>query len=146
MGRAASTSSRRRISVAQSCRPSRQANVVLTLPGIDGFEVARPIRAFSTTYVIMVSARDEEIDTLMGHDAGADDYLTRPFSPRELRARLEAMLRHHRRESTMRPEDAGAAHQLATTTVAPPARTIGEPADEDQGWHRHRGLRINADL
>ena len=116
----------------------------ISLPGIDGFEVARRIRTFSDTYVIMVSARDEEIDTLMGLDAGADDYLTKPFRPRELRARIEAMLRRHRRESTMRPEDVGAAHQLTTPTFAP--RAIGEPADENQGWHRHRGLRINADL
>ena len=45
----------------------------ISLPGIDGFEVARQIRAFSSTYIIMLSARDEEIDTLMGLDAGADD-------------------------------------------------------------------------
>ena len=68
----------------------------VSLPGIDGFEVARRIRSFSNTYVIMLSARDEEIDTLMGLDAGADDYLTKPFRPRELRARIEAMLRRYR--------------------------------------------------
>src|SRR3954447_18246279 len=67
----------------------------ISLPGIDGFEVARRIRAFSTTYIVMLSARDEEIDTLMGLDAGADDYLTKPFRPRELRARIEAMLRRY---------------------------------------------------
>src|SRR4051794_11673862 len=65
----------------------------ISLPGIDGFEVARRIRAFSSTYIVILSARDEEIDTLMGLDAGADDYLTKPFRPRELRARIEAMLR-----------------------------------------------------
>ena len=53
----------------------------ISLPGIDGFEVARQIRSFSPTYIIMLSARDEEIDTLMGLDAGADDYLTKPFRP-----------------------------------------------------------------
>ncbi len=67
----------------------------ISLPGIDGFEVARQIRSFSSTYIIMLSARDEEIDTLMGLDAGADDYLTKPFRPRELRARIEAMLRRY---------------------------------------------------
>src|SRR6476620_4331514 len=67
----------------------------ISLPGIDGFEVARRIRAFSMTYIVMLSARDEEIDTLMGLDAGADDYLTKPFRPRELRARIEAMLRRY---------------------------------------------------
>ncbi len=69
----------------------------VSLPGIDGFEVARRIRSFSRTYIIMLSARDEEIDTLMGLDAGADDYLTKPFRPRELRARIEAMLRRYHR-------------------------------------------------
>ena len=67
----------------------------ISLPGIDGFEVARQIRGFSSTYIVMLSARDEEIDTLMGLDAGADDYLTKPFRPRELRARIEAMLRRY---------------------------------------------------
>ena len=53
------------------------------LPGIDGFEVARRIRSFSDNYVIMVSARNQEIDTLMGLAAGADDYLTKPVRPRD---------------------------------------------------------------
>jgi two-component system response regulator QseB len=65
----------------------------VSLPGIDGFEVARRIRGFSNTYVIMLSARNEEIDTLMGLDAGADDYLTKPFSLDELAARMRALLR-----------------------------------------------------
>ena len=63
--------------------------------------MARQIRRFSSTYIIMLSARDEEIDTLMGLDAGADDYLTKPFRPRELRARieqLEAILREQRED------------------------------------------------
>src|SRR4028119_1644729 len=73
----------------------------ISLPGIDGFEVARQIRSFSSTYIIMLSARAEEIDTLMGLDAGADDYLTKPFRPRELRARIEAMLRRYHLSPTM---------------------------------------------
>ena len=63
------------------------------MPGIDGFEVARRIRAFSNTYVIMLSARSDEIDTLMGLDAGADDYLTKPFNIDELLMRVRAILR-----------------------------------------------------
>jgi DNA-binding response OmpR family regulator len=76
----------------------------VSLPGIDGFEVARQIRSFSPTYIIMLSARDEEIDTLMGLDAGADDYLTKPFAPKELSARIRALLRR------ARPASPGHAH------------------------------------
>jgi two-component system OmpR family response regulator len=68
----------------------------VSMPGMDGFETAKRIRGFSSTYLIMLTARDEEIDTLMGLDAGADDYLTKPFRPRELRARIDAMLRRPR--------------------------------------------------
>lgn len=65
----------------------------LGLPGIDGFEVARRIRAGSECYIIMISARTDEAETLMGLGAGADDFITKPFRPRELRARIDAMMR-----------------------------------------------------
>jgi two-component system OmpR family response regulator len=68
----------------------------VSMPGIDGFETAKRIRAISATYIVMLTARDDEIDTLQGLQAGADDYLTKPFRPRELRARVEAMLRRPR--------------------------------------------------
>ncbi|HJU40764.1 MAG TPA: response regulator [Tahibacter sp.] len=63
------------------------------LPGRDGVDVCRDIRAFSTIPIIMVTARVDEIDRLIGLDAGADDYVCKPFSPRELLARLAAVLR-----------------------------------------------------
>ena len=66
------------------------------MPGMDGFETAKRIRAFSHTYLIMLTARADEIDTLQGLQSGADDYVTKPFRPRELRARIEAMLRRPR--------------------------------------------------
>lgn len=68
----------------------------VSMPGMDGFEVAKRLRTFSQTYIVMLTARDEEIDTLQGLEAGADDYLTKPFRPRELRARIDAMLRRPR--------------------------------------------------
>ncbi|MCU6481400.1 response regulator transcription factor [Arthrobacter sp. A2-55] len=68
----------------------------LGLPDIDGFEVARRIRLFSDCYIIMLTARGDELDTLLGLETGADDYLTKPFRPRELRARVGAMLRRPR--------------------------------------------------
>lgn len=68
----------------------------LGLPGIDGLEVCRQMRTFSDAYVVMLTARDSEIDTIVGLSVGADDYLTKPFSPRELVARIRAMLRRPR--------------------------------------------------
>jgi DNA-binding response OmpR family regulator len=68
----------------------------LMLPGFDGIEVCRQMRAFSDAYVLMLTARSEEIDRIVGLTVGADDYLTKPFSPRELVARLKALLRRPR--------------------------------------------------
>jgi len=66
------------------------------LPGIDGLEVLRQLRAFSDVYVILVTARTEEVDKLVGLGVGADDYVTKPFSPREVTARVKAVLRRDR--------------------------------------------------
>ena len=63
------------------------------LPGIDGFEVCRRVRARSEVPVIMLTARDEEVDRVLGLELGADDYVPKPFSPRELVARVKAVLR-----------------------------------------------------
>jgi len=63
------------------------------LPGMDGFDVCREIRARSGVPVIMLTARDEEVDRVAGLELGADDYVTKPFSPRELVARMKAVLR-----------------------------------------------------
>jgi two-component system alkaline phosphatase synthesis response regulator PhoP len=68
----------------------------LNLPGMDGVEVAARLRAESDVYIIMLSARSEESDRVAGLRIGADDYLTKPFSPRELVARVEAILRRRR--------------------------------------------------
>jgi DNA-binding response OmpR family regulator len=70
------------------------------LPGVDGVEVCRQLRLFSDAYVIMLTARDTEIDTVVGLSVGADDYVTKPFSPRELMARIRAMLRRPRHVRT----------------------------------------------
>jgi DNA-binding response OmpR family regulator len=63
------------------------------LPGIDGLEALRQLRTFSDVYVILVTARAEEVDKLVGLGVGADDYVTKPFSPREVAARVKAVLR-----------------------------------------------------
>lgn len=68
----------------------------LGLPGLDGVEICRQIRMFSDCYIIMLTARAEEVDRLVGLSVGADDYVTKPFSPRELMLRVKAMLRRPR--------------------------------------------------
>jgi DNA-binding response OmpR family regulator len=71
----------------------------LGLPGMDGIEVCRQIRTFSDCYIMMLTARAEEVDTLIGLTVGADDYMTKPFSPRELSARIAVLMRRPRRET-----------------------------------------------
>ncbi len=68
----------------------------VNLPGFDGFEVLRQARTFTDAYVIMLTARAEEIDRIVGLSVGADDYLVKPFSPRELVVRVKALLRRPR--------------------------------------------------
>lgn len=77
----------------------------IMLPGLDGFEVCRVLRKEMSTPILMLTARDDEIDRIVGLEVGADDYLTKPFSMRELMARVRAMLRRVR----MILEDAAAA-------------------------------------
>ncbi len=83
------------IEIARADRPDLIVLDVM-LPGIDGIEVCRQIRQFSDAYIIMLTARDEEVDKVLGLSMGADDYLVKPFSPRELIARIRAMLRRPR--------------------------------------------------
>lgn len=100
----------------------------VNMPGMDGFETARRIRALSPTYIVMLSARTEEIDALQGLEAGADDYVAKPFRPRELRARIDAMLRRPRHH------------------VSAPATTRSTDAAGRSDWLEHKGLRLNADM
>lgn len=77
---------------AQECSPNLMILDVM-LPGLDGIEVCRRVQQLRPIPVIMVTARDEETDKIIGLGVGADDYLTKPFSPRELVARVKALLR-----------------------------------------------------
>ena len=93
----------------------------LGLPGIDGVEVCRQVRTFSDAYVVMLTARAEEIDKLIGLSVGADDYLTKPFSPRELVARVRAMLRRPRTDSTTTDVQV---RRFGDLTIDPEAREV----------------------
>jgi DNA-binding response OmpR family regulator len=74
----------------------------LNLPGLDGLEVCRRLRQFSDAYIVMLTGRDDEVDKLVGLSAGADDYIVKPFSGRELVARVRAMLRRPRSDAPER--------------------------------------------
>jgi DNA-binding response OmpR family regulator len=90
----------------------------LGLPDLDGVEVCRQLRAAgSDAYVIMLTARDDEIDRLIGLEIGADDYLRKPFSPRELRARAMAMMRRPRRVDRAGTPDSPAILRFGRLTV-----------------------------
>ncbi|HUF53265.1 MAG TPA: response regulator transcription factor [Dehalococcoidia bacterium] len=73
----------------------------IMLPGIDGMEICRRVRARSETPIIMLTARGEEMDKLLGLELGADDYVTKPFSPRELTARVKTVLRRTRQSNNV---------------------------------------------
>ena len=92
------------------------------LPGIDGFDVCRKIRALASTPIVMLTARDEEADRIVGLELGADDYVTKPFSLRELSARIKAVLRRTERAlgapDTVVLGDVVLAHGSREVTVA----------------------------
>ena len=103
----------------------------LGLPDIDGFEVSRQIREFSDAYIVMLTARTEELDTLIGLESGADDYLTKPFRPRELRARIAAMMR--------RPRTVPDAAEAAAGVEA----SADGQVHPERGNYSHNGLELS---
>lgn len=125
---------------------SEHSPVLVTLdvnmPGIDGFETAKRIRAFSSAYIIMLTARDEEIDALQGLGAGADDYVLKPFRPRELRARAEAMLRRPRLVEPS-PVIEGVSAVTAPVVVAAPAADLARA--QSVTVLRHNGVVLDPD-
>lgn len=106
----------------------------VSLPGIDGFEVARRVRSASSTYIVMISAMGDEIDVLQGLEAGADDYIVKPFRPRELRARLGAMLRRPRSvvDGTGPVTDGSQSGSVAEGGVLDAAAGAGRTGAEDR--------------
>lgn len=97
----------------------------LMLPGLDGLEVCRRIQADRSVPVLMLTAKDDETDVLVGLGVGADDYLTKPFSPRELVARIRAILRR-----AERAQGSGEVIRLGEVTVDPARRRVTRAGDE----------------
>jgi DNA-binding response OmpR family regulator len=100
----------------------------LMLPGVDGVEACRRIRAFSDAYIVMLTARAEEADKIVGLSTGADDYVTKPFSPGELMARVRAM---RRRPRATRPESTPVRRfgDLSVDVAAREVRRGGDPVE-----------------
>lgn len=101
------------------------------LPDIDGFEVLRRVRGFSDAYVVMLTGRSDEPDVLYALQSGADDYITKPFRPREMRARIAAMMRRPRRQQYGAPP-------VVSQTMQPVAA-----AGLSEGVFRHNGLALD---
>ena len=92
----------------------------LMLPGLDGMEVCRRIRAHRNVPIIMLSARGDEVDKVLGLEMGADDYVTKPFSPRELVSRVKANLRRAKVATTTTEDPI----RVGDLEVDPAARTV----------------------
>ncbi len=125
----------------------RDATVVtldVGLPDIDGYEVLRRIRQFSDAYVVMLTARTDELDTLTALHTGADDFLSKPFRPRELRARVAAMMRRPRQDSRATPP--GGSFVSGPDAGRPEAAgpdAAGSATPVDNSVLRHNGLALN---
>jgi DNA-binding response OmpR family regulator len=146
-----------------NCSSASRPDLVLLdvmLPGLDGFEVCKQLRQRSTVPIIMLSARGEEVDRVMGLEAGADDYVTKPFSVRELRSRVRAALRRAampavatgetppievgdlvidpaRRRVSVRGEDVELTHlefELLTTMAYAPGRVFTRDMLLERAW------------
>jgi len=108
------------LEVAPYVRRARPSLVLLDLmlPGRDGVEVCRELRAFSAVPIIMVTARIDELDRLLGLDVGADDYICKPFSPREVLARVKALLRRADGHLAAAPPAHGFQHDAEAQRIA----------------------------
>ena len=113
------------VSAIEAARALNPEVVVLDwmLPGLDGMGVLRELRRFSEAYVVMLTARSEEVDKIVGLSTGADDYLTKPFSPGELMARIRAMLRRPRGGGPGLPE-VPPPLKLGDLTIDPGSREV----------------------
>jgi DNA-binding response OmpR family regulator len=96
----------------------------LMLPGLDGLEVCRQLRRDNTVPILMLTAKDDEVDKIVGLEVGADDYMTKPFSMRELLARIRAMLRRSRMQQPATSDEAERSLQFGDLEVEPLQRQV----------------------
>src|SRR6476661_1989606 len=115
----------------------------LGLPDLDGIEVCRRVRDVSQAYVVMISARTDEIDRLMGLEIGADDYLTKPFSPRELQARVNAMFRRPRTGGSNGVTETPGPGAKAAPPTADPSAAEGARVEVAHSLVRHGRIAVD---
>ena len=96
----------------------------LGLPGLDGLEVCRQVRTFTDCYILMLTARDDETDRIIGLGVGADDYIGKPFSPREVVARVNAVLRRPRPSKASAAEIPPEERRFGDVRIDPAAREV----------------------
>ena len=108
----------------------------LMLPKVDGLEVAKRVRAKHTTPIIMVTAKDSELDKVLGLELGADDYVTKPFSNRELVARVKANLRREATAQAPAEEDKNTDIKVGDITIHPEAYTVTKRGENINLTHR----------
>ena len=96
----------------------------LGLPGLDGLEVCRQVRTFSDCYILMLTARDDETDRIIGLGVGADDYIGKPFSPREVVARVNAVLRRPRPSKASASETPAEERRFGDVRIDPASREV----------------------
>ncbi len=111
------------LTMARSLRPALVVLDVM-LPGLDGIEVCRKLNQETDTYVLMLTARSDEVDKLIGLSVGADDYLTKPFSPRELVARVKAILRRSLKKTLPPTNGCRPCLQFAKLVIDPERREV----------------------
>ncbi|WP_454699048.1 response regulator transcription factor [Arthrobacter humicola] len=124
----------------------QQANIVtldVGLPDIDGYEVLRRIRQFSDAYVVMLTGRSEEPDMLTGLHSGADDYITKPFRPLELRARVAAMMRRPRYSDSQRQDALRHDAQQQAAPAGPAPQVEPGTGSGAKDVLEHRDLRLS---
>ena len=114
------------LEVAQSTAPELVILDIM-LPGKDGYEVCRQLRARSEVPVIFLTARDDEVEPIVGLELGADDYVTKPFNAREVVARAKAVLRRSRNQVTTTPHKAIEYRQFSLDPATREVRVLGQP-------------------
>lgn len=142
------TSGREALALVREHQPDL-VTLDLNLPDLDGMEVCRQLRPVTDAYIVMITARVEEIERVMGLEIGADDFIVKPFSPREVRARVAAMFRRPRSFLEGAPATGGVAGNPSERTADGDTTALNAPGTEastdGDGAVVHGGLSVDVE-